>query len=272
MSKQVKNIEHDSEFRQVLVSDLAIDPEAQRVVSVPWVKARIQKFDADQLGYIVVNKRSNGKMFIIDGQHRVELLRAVGWGDQGIHAEYFEGLTQAEEASLFISRNDRKAVRPIDKFRIAVTAKDPVACDISRIVNEHKLIISDQVETGRIVAVAALKKIYDGGGIVSKNDGPVALANTLKIILLAWGNQASSLNGKIIQGIGLVQLRYNGKLEQKTLTEKLAPFPGGAPGIIGKARAMREMRGRPMDHCVASIVVDIYNKGRRTGKLDEWES
>jgi len=27
-----------------------------------------------------------------------------------------------------------------------------------------------------------------------------------------------------------------------------------------------------MDHCVASIVVDIYNKGRRTGKLDEWES
>ena len=34
-------------------------------------------------------------------------MRAVGWGDQRIHAEVFDGLNQAEEAELFNARNDR---------------------------------------------------------------------------------------------------------------------------------------------------------------------
>lgn len=271
MAKQ-KSVAHGSTFRHVLISDVTVDPEAQRTVSLAWVKAHIQKFDPEQLGYIVVNRRANGKLFIIDGQHRVELLRAVGWGDQLVHSEYFDGLTQAQEAALFNSRNDRKSVSPVDKFRIGVIAGDPIACDINRIVNEHKLVVSNQVNVGRVVAVKALQRVYNGGGIVSEKEGPTALANTLKVIVLAWGDQPSSLNGKIIEGVGLMQLRYNGKFQQKALVEKLAPFPGGAPGIVGKAGAMRELRGRPMPHCVASIIVDIYNKGRRTNKLDEWES
>ncbi len=189
-----------------------------------------------------------------------------------IHAEYFDGLTQAQEAALFISRNDRKAVTAVDKFRIAVVGKDQEACDINRIVNQHHLVVSNTAEAGRVVAITALRKVYGGGGIVSKSQGPTALSHTLAIILLSWGDQPSSLNGSIIEGIGLVQLRYNSAIDQKALAEKLAPFPGGSPGVLGKARAMRDLNGRPVTHCVASIVVDIYNKGRRTGKLDEWES
>jgi hypothetical protein len=256
----------------VLLSELHVDPEAQRRLSVPWVKAHAPNFDVDQLGYIVVNKRANGKIYVIDGQHRVELMRAVGWGDQKVHAECFDRLSQAQEAELFNARNDRKAVRLFDKFRIAVTAGDPVACDIDRIIKEHGLLISDQSRPGHVVAVHALQRIYSGAGIASQKEGAEALSKALVVLLRSWGKQISSVNGKVIEGIGMLELRYNGGIDQNALAKKLAPFPGGPAGLLGRGRSMQEMHARPLHHCIASIIVDVYNKGRRTGKLDAWES
>src|SRR3954469_22422078 len=103
-------VSNSSQFKMVPVAELNIDPEAQRRMSMAWVKSHVSMFDPDQLGYIVVNRRPNGKMYVIDGQHRVELIRTVGWGDQMVHAEFFDGLDQKREAALFRSRNDRKAV------------------------------------------------------------------------------------------------------------------------------------------------------------------
>ena len=268
----LKKVSHSSIFGMVSVQELNVDPEAQRKLSMTWVKARIPVFDVDALGYIVVNKRSGGKTYVVDGQHRVELMRSVGWGDQKIHAEIFEGLSQAQEAELFNERNDRKAVRRFDKFRIAVTAGDPTASAINKIVREHGMVISDSLKDGHIVAVDALERVYMGAGIASPKEGARALADALKIALRAWGNQPSSVNGRVIQALGMVELRYNGKIDQKALADKLAPFPGGAPSLIGKGRSMQELRSRPLHHCIASIIVDIYNKGRRAGKLDVWDS
>lgn len=261
-----------SKFGMVNIADLHVDPDAQRQLSPGWVKARVPKFDVDQLGYIVVNKRPNGQLYIVDGQHRVELMRAVGWGDQKIHAECFDGLTQAEEATLFNARNDRKAVRLYDKYRVNITAKNHEACAIDAIVRQCGLIVSDQSHDGHLTAVDALYKVYNGGGIASPAEGPAALTKALRVLVKAWGKQASSVNGKVVQGVGLVFLRYNGTINESELAKKLAPFPGGAPGLLGKGRSDQELRGRPLHHCIAGLVVDIYNKGRRTGKLDAWES
>lgn len=263
---------NSSAFKMIPISDLNIDPEAQRVLSPGWVKARIPHFDVDQLGYIVVNKRAGGKLFIVDGQHRVALMRAVGWADQTIHAEVFDGLNQAQEAELFLARNDRKAVRRYDKFRVAITSGDPVATDIDKIVRAHGLAISDQLKNGHIVAVDALEKIYMGGGIASPKEGPKALAKALGVLLKAWGNQASSVNGRVIQGLGLVELRYDGAIDQGALAQKLAPFPGGAPGLLGRGKSLQETSGKPLHHCIASIIVDMYNKGRRGTKLEKWDA
>ena len=266
-----KHSRHASKFALVLVSDLNIDPYAQRKLSMAWVNARVEQFDVDQLGYIVVNRRKDGKLYVVDGMHRAELMRAVGWGDQQIHAELFEGLTQRDEAELFNARNDRRAVRKFDHFRISVTAGDARATDITNIVASVGLVITDQQMAGNVSAVDKMEKIYDGGGITSAHEGRSALTRTLTTIKQAWGTSAAGFNGALLHGLGLVQLRYNGAIDQKALAAKLAPVKGGAPGLLGNARSLRELSGRPVHHCVASIVVDIYNKGRRVGKLDDWE-
>jgi len=271
MNSAIKHNRQASKFGAVLVSDLTIDQQAQRKLSMPWVKAHIDQFDVDQLGYIVVNRRADGKLYVVDGQHRTELMRAVGWGDQRIHAEIFDGLTQREEAELFNARNDRRAVRKYDHFRISVTAGDERATDITEIVQSVGLFVTDQQTDGGISAVDKLEKIYDGCGITSVREGRSALARTLNTIKHSWGTSPAGFNGAILHGLGMVQLRYNGAIDQKAMAAKLAPVKGGAPGLLGNARALHEMSGRPVHHCVASIIVDIYNKGRRTDKLEEWE-
>lgn len=273
MAKQQPNtVPRTSTFRDVLISDLLVDPEAQRPFDQAWVQKRVVEFDADKLGIILVNRRPNGKLYVVDGQHRVGLLRAVGWGDQIIKCEMFDGLTVQEEARKFLERNDRKSVQTFDKFRIRVRAGDTTACDIDRIVRAQGLVVDIDEDDGCVRAVAALERIYGGAGLSSTKESPAALARTLKMIGSAWGRQASSFNGKIIEGVGLVQLRYDGALDQEALTKKLSTVSGGAPGVLARAKHVHEMKGRPLHHCVAAVVVDVYNQGRRAGKVDEWWS
>jgi len=260
-----------SKFDMVLVSDLTIDPAAQRKLSMTWVNKHTDSFDVDQLGYIVVNRRDDARMYVVDGMHRVELMRAVGWGDQRIHAEVFNGLSQAEEAELFNARNDPRAVKKFDRFRISVTAKNERACAIVSIVESVGLVVSDQGVAGAITAVDKLERIFSGAGIASEREGGMALKNTLMVIRNAWGKSPPGFNGLIIHGLGLVQLRYRDEIDQAALSKKLAPVKGGAPGLLGNARSLHELSGRPVHDCVASIIVDIYNKGRRVGMLPDWE-
>ena len=116
-------------------------------------------------------------------------------------------------------------------------------------------------------------RLLRGAGINQK-DGPHALARTLRLVQKAWGRQASSFNGTVLEGVGMAQLRYNGSIDQDALALKLAGVPGGAPGLMGRAQAMRDIRGSSVASCLAGVVVDLYNKGRHKGKgaLEDWWS
>lgn len=246
--------------------------QAQRELKNGWIDKHIDAFDVEKLGYPLVNRRADGHLYIIDGQNRVELVRRVGWGDQMVQVEYFDGLTQAEEAALFLARNDRTAVGAYDKFRVRVTAGEPVASDIDRIVRAQGLAISKLPEDGHIAAVGALEKVYRGAGLASLKEGPRELARTLNALVKSWGPAASTFNGKLIEGMGLVCIRYGTAVDVERLATKLGSVSGGAPGILGRGKSLKELRGRTLDHCVASIIVDVYNQGGRSGRLDDWWS
>lgn len=269
MAKPPNTVPRKSKLEWVSISALRVDPEAQRSLNAGWVKSHVSEFDPDQLGFVLVNKRA-GKYYVIDGQHRIALLRAVGWGDQLLQVEVFEDLSLAEEAALFLERNDRLNIRTFDKFRISVTANDPVACDIDRIVRAQGLAINVEKQDGHIAAVRALEFVYRGGGLTSRKETPDVLAKTLATIKDSWGKNASGFEGKIIEGIGLAYLRYDGGIDRKVMAEKLGKASGGPAGIVGRAKALKDMKGRTLSHCVAAVVVDQYNQGRRTKLADWW--
>jgi hypothetical protein len=241
---------------------MKVSPRAQREFRPSHAEKFAADFDLEALGYPVVNHR-DGHYFVVDGQHRIEALKMIGWGDQQIQCECYEGMTEAQEADLFLRRDDRRAIRSFDKFRIAVTAEREAETDIERVVLAQGLKISNSDSPGCLSAIAALQKVY-------KTAGPEGLGRALRIVRDAYGGHQAALRGDIITGLGLVCSRYNGKMDDEKAVERLSKVPGGALGLMGKAEVIRRQTGRQKAHCVAAATVETYNAGRGGSKLEPW--
>ena len=235
-----------------------------------WVEKKLAEgFDPNGIGVPIVSHRDNDTYVWLDGQNRGELMRRAGWGDQKIQCRVFHGLNPAQEAALFLVHNDNRRVQPIYKFLARVTAGEPNAVAITRIAERVGWKISEQNGEGRIAAVAVLDKVFL---MDKKNDMPGGdvLELALRVITQAWGYKAEAVDGRIIQGMGALFNRFGDSIDRAVLVKKLAEFPAGASGVLGKARGMHGFQGGTVAHCVAEVVVNLYNARRRTNVLPDW--
>lgn len=240
-----------------------------RPVDFSWVDARVNTFDPDKLGVPIVSARADGRFAILDGQNRAELCRRVGWGDQKILCKIFTGLSQAQEATLFLGHNDSRAVKPFHKFMARVTAGDSDAVAIAGIVSAAGWELSNFVGDRKIAAVVALEGIYKTSSPgTAKGD---TLKTTLTIATEAWGYSADAANGQILRGIGAVVSKHGPILDNVGLIRKLASYRGGVLGLLADARGLHGFAGGTVSACVAERIVDAYNTHRKT-KLPPWRS
>lgn len=247
----------------VPIAKMKVSPVAQREHRQSFVDQLAADFDPERLGYPVLNHRTDdGHYYIIDGQHRILALKTIGWGDQFVQCEVYEGLDERGEADVFLWRNKKLAVHPFDRFRIAITAGRHDECDIDRIVREAGMRLDGRNDQGSLRAVGALQKVYDFG--------PEVLARTLAILNTAYDGRG--IDGHIIHGVGAVCQRYNGQLDDDKLTGRLGSMKNGADGLSQRAYSLRKQSGRPVWECVAAAAVDTVNAGKGGKKLPSWWS
>ena len=266
-----KKLGPSSKYVYLRVSDLRIDPDAQRKVRPAWVKEIAENLDPDKFGTPVVSRRIlDGLYYIDDGQHRILAVRLLGWNDILILCELFDNSSQVKSARTFLARNHRKNVITFDDFRIRVTAQDENACAINGIVLNAGLSVSNNKQQGSISAVKALEYVYKGAGI-SPKDGPVALEKTLGAINLAWGVESSNFNGFAVQAIGAFIIKYSSKVNIDRLITTLSKLSGGVSRLVEFGRQNREIRGGTMTDATARVLLVRYNRGARAGKLISWD-
>lgn len=253
-------VERTAVLRWVPIGLMRVSPLAQRELNRARVDKIAVNLDIEQIGAPTVNKRGNC-FFIIDGQHRVEALRQIGWGDQQIQCWAYEGLTEAEEAEKFLKLNDVLAVPAMARYRVAVQAGRPMECDIERIVRSHGCKVTGDQTDGAISAVGTLVRIYERAG------GQV-LSRTISIISAAFGSPG--LDADLLDGIGYLCDRYQNELEDELVVTKFANLRGGLSGLRGAAEIIRQRTGLTRGHSVAAAAVDIINAGRGGKKLASW--
>lgn len=243
----------------VNVVKMKVSQMAQRELNPHWVNQIVANFNEAALGTPTLNFR-DGAWWIIDGQHRIEALRALGFDDTEIECWCYEGLTEQEEASKFLALNNRLTIPVFQKFRIGVEAGRPEEARINKIVQDAGLHVSLDKSEGAIYAVGTLTRVY-------QRDGEAVLYRALCVVRDTYGS--SGYRAAVIEGVALLLARYGETLDDTRLVERLSVVHGGVNGLLGKAERLHQRMGGRRGHCVAAAAVQIYNSGKG-GKLASW--
>lgn len=255
-----KHVERVARLRWVPIADMAVTPTAQRELRPYRVSHLVSNFDPEQIGNPTVNHR-DGVFYILDGHHRVEACKAIGWGDQSLQCWTYEGLTEPEEAETFLKLNDKLTVSTFDKFKVGVQAGRVAECDVDRIVRFHGLRVAQGEADGSVGCPGTLLKVY-------KNCGPGVLSRTLNVISQGFGYVG--LDAYVIEGVGLMLARYGSEIDTAKAVERFGSARGGVAGLLNRAQQIRAKQGGQKAHCVAAAAVEIYNVGRGGKKLASW--
>lgn len=259
-SAEQSRVESLARLRWVPIAQMKVSPVAQRELKQSRVDHLVATFDPEALGHPTVNER-DGAFYVIDGQHRIEAMRQIGWGDQQVQCWTYMGLSDESMAEQFLKCNDYLAVSAFDRFTKGVNAGRAVETEIDRVTRANGCVITREEVPGGVGAVGTVRRIFDRAG-------SAVLGRTYRICTGAYGDPG--LDAPVLDGIAHLCQRFNGDLDDDAAVKKLSGAHGGVNGLLGKAEQMRRATGAPKAHCVAAAAVVIINQGRGGKKLPDW--
>lgn len=260
MTEQIPDI------KDIAAGQLIVDHAVQRSLDSARVHRMAVDYQVNAVGVVVVNHRSDGTFHVVDGQHRVAATLAAGYGDRDLTCLVYHGLSKAEEAGMFRRLNTSRAVQALDKFRVRVVEGEQIAVLLNSILNRNGWTVAQAKDDGTFAAVSAFENLYRA--ITDQASQVCDLL--LQVVTSAWGHNADGVRAEIVTGIGAVLARHHNEIDLAKLTHELGQFSGGARGLIGKARSLRDIRGGRIGDAMAEIVVSMVNKGRRVNRLPAW--
>lgn len=249
-----------SHLKWVRVDDIVPSPLGQREFRAAKANKMAADFKLEALGYPVLSYR-DGMYYVIDGQHRLAAARIFGFGNDQFQCEVYEGLTQEDEAEMFLERNESTPVLAFDKFKAGVHAQRPEELSIYRVVSGLGLNIARARSENTVSAVGALRRVH-------ARIGPIGLSRVLRTLHEAYGSRG--LDGPVLEGLALVLHRYDGQVDDTLMVKRLGNTAGGLNGVLGPAAKLKVRLGQRMTECIAAQIVDIYNREQRTKKLAPW--
>lgn len=260
-----KQISPRTKTVKMQVKDLIIHPEAQRAMIQSHLRDIKQTMDLDAIGTIhAVQYARDGKpgTWVVDGQHRIQALLDLEFGDWEVQVViHLDVKTDAQASSLFLKLNRRKGVYPFDTFKNEVTSGKIEATQSYLIVQKLGLDIKSHSGDHALNCVNTIKKIW-------ALDSGKSLKASLSMLLSAWGTRSEALEGKLVEGLGIVYHKYDGSIQGPILQKRLAKYPGGPSALLGDAKGLRGHQKIALSRAVAQTIISTYNVGLRTGRLD----
>lgn len=181
----------------------------QRPVDENRIQQYCEAFDSRLIGLVVVNRRDDGSLWVIDGQHRIEVLRRLG--KSVVMAEIHSLRSPQDEADLYYKLNSqRKQPNMWNRFGSRASSGDPKALALIELAAEYGFRIGTADRSiASIAAVNTLETIY------SWVDGPRLLRQTLRKIADVWPADVIARDGVFIQGLALVIYGWDGSYVQR---------------------------------------------------------
>lgn len=244
---------------KTLPIDVLFCDEYQRDLSAPWLypKAGLPRtLNLAMIGTPAVSDRGTGEFAIVDGQHRVELLRLHGVAS--VKCEVHQGLTYQDEAILFYLLNEnRRAQTTRGTHHARVQGRDAVSLAIEEIVARHGF----STGSGGSGVIRSPKPLYDAYEKYSPQALDIAL-----LLINAWDPERvdkESLSSPMIRGLALLIHTYDEEIVPKQFIQRLLKI---TPTRV-KREAHDSTQGGAQWTRVARRLLEEYNH-RRVNRLD----
>lgn len=168
------------------------------------VERYMRDFDPHLLEVITVNRRADGSLWIIDGQHRVEVLRRLGKGV--VLAAIYSGLSREQEADFYVRLNtERKSPNQWNRFGARAFHGEPRVAALIALASESGFRIGTADRSLQsIAAVNMLERVYGWA------DGPRLLRQTLSKVAEIWPTDVVARDGVFIEGLALFAFNFDG--------------------------------------------------------------
>lgn len=185
---------------------LLVDEAYQRSLeasnSVTLIRRIAMHWDWGLCQPLFVARRDDGKLYVVDGQHRLEAakLRADIWQLPCVVTS-FE--TSADEAAAFVALNQqRRPLTQLDLFKAALAAGDFESSQIALSIEEAGLTLASgtnnqAMKPGAIANIGGLKRCY-------RIQGLQVLSASLDVLAQAYKGQILRYAGTIFPGIAAI--------------------------------------------------------------------
>jgi hypothetical protein len=207
-------------------------------------------FEIVDVGELVVSRRDSGEHAVVDGQTRAAAIRELAAAGQipgQVPCLVYSGLTQADEASLFVRlQRERRGMHSYERFRAAVVAGEPEAVAIKALCDRLGYRLGQQAT--ELSAVSALENVYRRGSAV--------LERTLLLLRSAWGEEYMP-SGDVLRGLGRL-LDTTGGIEDEQLAARLKPLTPGYVKRLALEAAEGGRGGGGMELHMADALEAIY--------------
>lgn len=193
-------------LQYLLPQQLQIDDSYQRSIDNPksekLIKKIAQQWNWDRCLPLVVSRRENGDLYVIDGQHRLAAARLRGDIAQ-LPAVVGNYASAAEEAANFVHLNqERVALNSLQLFHAAVAGGDKVAVEIAAAIEAAGL----KVAKSQNLKNSPPMNIINIGGIREARDrhGKAAAFEALQVLAAAFAGERLIYAGTIYPGVASV--------------------------------------------------------------------
>lgn len=252
-------------------SALSVDPGVQRKLNEGRVARIAADFHEAAIGVLIVSARraplggTETRYVVLDGQTRLQAIRKFTGSETTelpVVCQVYHGLARSEEAEIFLTHNDRAAVRKIDLFRLALVAGQGWAKNLDKLVSSHGFNATDSAppET-RFTAISTAQRI------LRLDEGMDALDKAFDLIERSWGHRANAASAEAIEGFGLMFHRHGAAVDVTGFARKLASTD--TPQTFkANVTAYRGTMGVSRTEAAYRYTVKVYNSGRRTRGLE----
>jgi hypothetical protein len=241
--------------------DVLLGTEYQRDHTPSRVKRMGKYWSILSAKFILINKRADGKLYCIDGSHRVRA--AIVANEKTIPAIVYHGLILKREAEIFDGQKDTKRLSALESFNAGCIAGFEdclfIRSELGKYKEFFKVSKGDGSDSFR--CVDQLRRW------LTRTNGKQTISETLELVKDVWGFEGKSKQRAFLLAASWVAVGIRlGEIDRDEFVNKLRVIHPDR--IIMEASAIAFIASRGNTSPLVNAMLSHYNGKRRVGRVE----